>query len=222
MSKKKTAKFVMLPWLKGLDSDTDEGIMQFIKKGDHLTEATNIVYGLDGSKTKRDGYAYHDSAAITGAPEIIGGHDYWSNVSSRKSQRIVVWDNQATSKCWFQYGAGGQAWTELTMKAEYELEGVTIKTDAPTSLKSVCFEVFNDDLIMAFTDSQNAGRPPVKWNNMTGTEYETLGGFLLTVSTLESIKVDFGWLEILIDQTAYISALPVTMKSGKVQRTQGA
>lgn len=163
---KRTSRYVMLPWLKGWDGDTDEGIMQFLKKADYLTDVEDIVFALDGSKIKRDGFLYHDSAAITNTPTIVAGSDYWSNVSSVKSQKIVVWDNQATSKCWFIAGAGG-AWTELTKNAS---------ATAPTVLTRVCFEVFNDDLIMALTDSNASGRQPLKWNNQTGTEYETLGG----------------------------------------------
>ena len=163
---KKTTRFVMLPWLKGLDTDTDEGIMQFMKKTDMLVAAEDIIFSVDGSKIKRDGFTYHDSAAITNAPTIIAGFDYWANVSAVKSQKIVVWDSQATSKCWFLAGAGG-AWTELTKNAS---------ATAPTTLKRVCFEVFNEDLVMALTDTNTGGRQPVKWNNQTGTEYETLGG----------------------------------------------
>ena len=164
---KKTIKFTMLPWLKGLDTDTDEGIMQFMKKTDMLVEAQDIIFAVDGSKIKRDGFLYHDSAAISGTPTIVAGFDYWANISSVKSQKIVVWDNQATSKCWFLAGAGG-SWTELTKHAD---------AIAPTALKRVCFEVFNEDLVMAITDTNAGGRAPLKWNNQTGTEYETLGGF---------------------------------------------
>lgn len=163
---KRTSRFVMLPWLKGLDSDTDEGIMQFLKKADFLVAVEDIHFAVDGSKIKRDGFTYHDSAAITNTPTLRGGHDYWANVSSVKSQKIVVWDNQATSKCWFIAGAGG-AWTELTKDAT---------ATAPTTLTRVVFEVFNDDLIMAITDSNVGGRAPLKWDNQTGTAYLPLGG----------------------------------------------
>ncbi len=163
---KRTSVFQMLPWLKGLNSDTDEGLMQFTKSADFLTEAEDIHFAVDGSKIKRDGFLYHDSAAITNTPTIIGGFDYWANVSSVKSQKILVWDNQATSKCWFIAGAGG-AWTELTKHAS---------ATAPTTLTRVVYEVFNDDCIMFVTDSNTSGRQPLKWNNQTGTEYETLGG----------------------------------------------
>lgn len=163
---KVTKNYVMLPWLKGLDTDTDEAIMQFLKKADHLVTAENIIFHVDGSKVKRDGFTYHDSGAITNTPTLRGGFDYWANVSSVKSQKIVVWDNQATSKCHFLSGSGG-AWTELTKHAD---------ATAPTVLTRVCFEVFNDDLVMAVTDNNTAGRRPLKWNNQTGTEYEELGG----------------------------------------------
>lgn len=156
----------MLPWLKGMDTDTDEAIMQFLKKADHLVQADDIVFSLDGSKIKRDGFTYHDNAAITNTPALMGGHDYWANVSNVKTQRIVVGDNQATSKFWFQTGSGG-AWTELTKDAS---------ATAPTVLKRISFEVFNDDLIMAVTDSAAAGRAPLKWDNQTGTAFLPLGG----------------------------------------------
>lgn len=163
---KVTRRYVILPWLKGLDGDTDEGIMQFMKKADWLTEAYDIVYSVDGSKIKRDGFKYHDSAAITNTPDIMGGFDYWCTLSNVKTQKIVVWDNQATSKCWFQAAAGG-AWTELTKDAS---------ATAPTTLARVSFEVFNEDLIMFISDSNAAGRAPLKWNNQTGTAYVPLGG----------------------------------------------
>jgi hypothetical protein len=163
---KVTKNYVMLPWQKGLDTDTDEAILQFMKKADYIVTADDIVFAVDGSKVKRDGFTYHDSAAITGANDIIAGFDYWANVSSVKSQKIVVWDDQATSKCWFIAGSGG-AWTELTKDAS---------ATAPTALKRVCYEVFNDDLIMAVTDSNVAGRAPLKWDNQSGTAYLPLGG----------------------------------------------
>lgn len=163
---KVTRRYVILPWLKGLDGDTDEGIMQFMKKADWLTEAYDIVYSVDGSKNKREGFKYHDSAAITNTPDIMGGFDYWSTISNVKTQQIVVWDNQATSKCWYQSGSGG-AWTELTKDAT---------ATAPTALARVSFEVFNEDLIMFITDSASGGRVPLKWNNQTGSAYVPLGG----------------------------------------------
>lgn len=164
---KVTSKFVMLPWLKGWDGDTDEAIMQFLKKPDHCVTIEDIIFSLTGGKIKRDGFSYHDSAAITGTPTIIGGFDYWANVSSVKSQKIVVWDGQATSKCWFQSAAGG-SWTELAN------DGVAT---APTSAKRVCFEVFNEDLVMAVTDTNTAGRSPYKWDGQSGdNEYIDLGG----------------------------------------------
>lgn len=167
---KKTSRFVMLPWLHGLDTDTDEGIMQFMGKfpgkAGFLVQADDITFPVDGSKIKRDGFLYHDSAAITGTPEIKGGFDYWANVANVKTQKIVVWDGQATSKAWFQAAAGG-AWTELTKDAS---------ATAPTTLTRVSFEVFNDDLVMAVTDSNAAGRAPLKWDNQSGTAYLPLGG----------------------------------------------
>lgn len=158
------AKYVQLPWLRGVNLDLDDGIMQLIGKGDYLVTGINCIFDVDGSKTKREGFSYFDSAAITGTPEIKGGFDYWANVSSVKTQKVVVWDGQATSKCWFE-AAGGGAWTELTKAAA---------ATAPTSVKSISFEVFNDDLVMAFTCANNTG--PKKWNNQTGTEYAELGG----------------------------------------------
>lgn len=168
---KRTSRFVMLPWLKGLDTDTDEGIMQFMGKfpgkADFLRQADDIVFNLDGSKTKRYGYEYHDNAAVTNTPDLIAGSDYWANVSNVKTQKIVCWDNQATSKAWIQPAAGG-AWTELTKDAS---------ATAPTNLKRVAFEVFNNDLIMAVTDDQAAGRAPLKWDNQDGgNAYLPLGG----------------------------------------------
>lgn len=158
------AKYTQLPWLKGVNLDLDEGIMQLMRKGDYLVQGDNLIYDVDGSKSKRPGFSYFDSAAITGTPEIKGGFDYWANVSNVKTQKVVLWDGQATSKCWFLANSGG-AYTELTKAAA---------ATAPTSVKRVAFEVFNDDLVMAFECGNNTG--PKKWNNQTGTEYAELGG----------------------------------------------
>ncbi len=163
---KVTTKFVMLPWQKGLDSDTDEAIMQFMKKPDYCVRVEDIVYSLAGGKIKRDGFAYHDSSAISGTPRLVGGFDYWANVSSVKTQRIVVLTSTATCKAFFQTGSGG-SWTELTN------DGVAT---APTSVQRVCFEVFNDDLVFAVSDSNGAGRSPYKWDGQSGTSYNDLGG----------------------------------------------
>jgi hypothetical protein len=160
-------KFIMLPWLKGLDTCTDEGIMHLLRKGDFLTQADDIVYSLDGSKAKRTGFEYHDNAAITNTPEIKGGFDYWANVSNVKTQKIVVVDGQATSKMWFQAPSGG-AWTELAKDAT---------ATAPTSVTRAVFEVFNDDLIIAVTCTNSGGLGPLKWDNQeSGNTYKPLGG----------------------------------------------
>lgn len=160
-------KLRMLPWLKGLDTCTDEGIMHLLKKGDFLLQSDDIVYDLDGSKVKREGFEYHDNAAITNTPTIVGGFDYWANVSNVKTQKLVVVDNQATSKMWFQSNTGG-AWTELAKDAT---------ATAPTAVTRACFEVFNDDLIIAVTDSNGTGRAPYKWNNQEGgNTYKPLAG----------------------------------------------
>lgn len=164
---KTTTNYTMLPWQKGLDSDTDEAIMQFMRKPDYCVTVEDIVYTLAGGKNKRDGFAYHDSAAITGAEELKGGYDFWANVSNVKTQKIVVWDGGATGQAWIQPAAGG-AWTELAADT-----GVT----APTAITRVAFEVFNNDLVMAITDSNSAGRAPYKWDNQeTGNIYKDLGG----------------------------------------------
>lgn len=162
-----TDRFVMLPWMKGWDSDTDEGIMQFLKKSDHCVTLDDVIFTLAGGKRKRDGFTYHDNAAITNTPSIMGGFDYWANLSGVKTQKLVVWDGQATSKAWIQPAAGG-AWTELAKNAA---------ATAPTTLKRVVFEVFNEDLVMAVTDSNAGGRSPYKWDNQgAGNEYVDLGG----------------------------------------------
>lgn len=157
-------KYIQLPWLKGVNTDLDEGVMALVKKADYLVQGDDIVYDLDGSKVKREGYTYFDSAAITNTPAVKGGFDYWANVSNVKTQKIVVWDGQATSKCWFLADTGG-AYTELTKAAA---------ATAPTSVKRVSFEVFQDDLVMAFDCANDT--TPKKWNNQTGTEYAELGG----------------------------------------------
>ena len=54
-----------------------------------LIECKHIRFD-NGTWTRAGGFAYYDSAAVTGAPTCLGGIDYWSNSSTQ--QQVTAWN----------------------------------------------------------------------------------------------------------------------------------
>ncbi len=153
---KRTQIYQQMPWLGGRNSNLDPSIVP----NNQLVTADNTLFTTDLARRKRAGFQYLDSSAITGTPAIIGGIDYWANVSSSKTQRLVVVTDTPEI---YSYTSTGTR-TLLTKK--------TGSADLVSGFEMVSFEVMNEDLIIAF----NNATTPKKWNNQTGTEWEDLAG----------------------------------------------
>lgn len=153
---KRTIVYQQMPWLGGRNTTLDPSIVP----QNQLVTADNTLFSTDLARRKRPGFQYLDASAIGASVTIVGGIDYWANVSSSKSQRIVVVTDQPKI---YSYTSSGTR-TELTKKSG--------STDLVAGFNYVCMEVMNEDLIIAFDNTTT----PKKWNNQTGTEWEDLAG----------------------------------------------
>lgn len=153
---KRTQIFQLMPWLGGRNTNLDPSIVP----NNQLTVADNTLFSTDLARRKRAGFNYLDTSAIGANVNIVGGIDYWANISNTKTQREVVVTNQPKI---FNYTSTGTR-TELTKKAG--------SNDLIAGFTYVSFEVINEDLIIAFSNATT----PKKWNNQTGTEWEDLPG----------------------------------------------
>lgn len=153
---KRTEVFQVLPWLGGLVTARDPILLT----PQELSKANDIIFSTDGSRRKRGGFQYFDSSAISGTPKIIGGIDYWANVSSSKIQKQTIVTDAA--EIYYLDSAGNR--TQLTLAAG--------SSALITGYTTVVFEVINEDLVFAFNNAST----PKKWDGQIGTEYEDLGG----------------------------------------------
>lgn len=153
---KRTEIYQLMPWLGGRNTTLDAAILP----NNQLAVADNTLFSTDLARRKRGGFQYLDSSAIGSSVRIIGGIDYWANVSSSKLQRLVVVTKTPEI---YSYTSTGTR-TQLTMKAG--------STALVSGFSYVSMDVLNEDLIIAFQNSTT----PKKWNNQTGTEWEDLPG----------------------------------------------
>lgn len=153
---KRTQIYQQMPWLGGRNTNLDPSIVP----NNQLVVADNTLFSTDLARRKRGGFQYFDASSIGASVTIVGGIDYWANVSSSKSQRIVTVTDEPKI---FSYTSSGVR-TELTKKSG--------SADLVAGFNTVCFEVMNEDLIIAFDNATT----PKKWNNQTGTEWEDLAG----------------------------------------------
>jgi hypothetical protein len=153
---KRTTLYQQMPWLGGRNTTLDPSIVP----NNQLVVADNTFFTTDLARRKRPGFQYLDASAIGATVKIMGGIDYWANVSSTKTQREVVITDQPKI---YSYTNSGTR-TELTKKAG--------SSDLIAGFTYVSMEIINEDLVMAFSNAST----PKKWNNQTGTEWEDLGG----------------------------------------------
>lgn len=81
---KRTSMFNMLTWNGGLNTSVDPGAIP----PNQLVQADNIVFNTSGTRKKREGITtLANHTAATG--DVIGGEDYWHEISSGKQQRQI-------------------------------------------------------------------------------------------------------------------------------------
>lgn len=80
----RTQNFALLPWAGGLNTTLDPSQIP----ANQLTVADNILFGIRGSRTKREGINHDFDDQSAGTDYIIGLHDFWYG-SSSKTQKYV-------------------------------------------------------------------------------------------------------------------------------------
>jgi hypothetical protein len=124
------------------------------EEGDYLLQADNIVFDTNGGKIKREGHEYHDCGSHHQHAQLsLVGMTIGLASPTSRPRKIVVCDNQATSKMWFQ--SAGRWCLDRACQRRYG-------HGSDCRLSRVAYEVFNDDLIIAVTDSNAAGRSPLQ------------------------------------------------------------
>lgn len=95
-------KFKMFPWIGGLNTSLDPSTVP----ANQLLAADNILFGVRGSRKKRDGINHNWDTATTGTESIIGQLDYWYGATPPKTNiRLAV----ADSKNVYSYTTGTQS-----------------------------------------------------------------------------------------------------------------
>jgi hypothetical protein len=108
---KRTVEYQQMPWLGGRNSTLDPAIVP----NNQLSIADNTLFATDLARRKRPGFQYMDLSSIGNAVKILAGADYWSNVSSVKTQREVLITDEP--KIYSMTTAGVR--TELTRNIGY-------------------------------------------------------------------------------------------------------
>jgi hypothetical protein len=85
MGQPKTKLFQLFPWVGGLNTAQDESVIP----PNQLTAADNIVFGVNGSRKKRDGIAYNWDDASSGSDSLVGGFDFWFG-TPRAAKKVTV------------------------------------------------------------------------------------------------------------------------------------
>jgi hypothetical protein len=151
---KRTLVYQQMPWLGGRNTTLDPSIIP----NNQLAVADNTLFHLDLARRKRAGFQYFDASSIGANVDIVGGCEYWANISNVKTQREVVITNEPAI---YSYTGAGTR-TALAVGGTALVAGFT----------AVSFEIINEDLVMAF----NNATTPKKWTMSGGTTWEDLGG----------------------------------------------
>jgi len=112
---KRTTLFQQMPWLGGVNTSQDEGLIGF----NELTQADNVLFATRGSKKPRSGLDLNWDNVATGTASIYGLHEFWFGVDAR--QRRFVSLNTDRQMRWYNTGGiatsltmNGMAWTGTT------------------------------------------------------------------------------------------------------------
>lgn len=82
-----TQAFRLVPWVGGLDTSQDEAMIAPNK----LRKAENLVFGVRGSRKKRDGVDHSwDSNTVANSVSVVAQQDYWYQVGAVKVQKKVA------------------------------------------------------------------------------------------------------------------------------------
>lgn len=86
MGQPKTQMFELYPWVGGLNTNPDESAIQ----PNQLVRADNLIFGVQGSRKKREGIDKAFDDATSGSVSIIGAFDFWYGASNSRDQVYVA------------------------------------------------------------------------------------------------------------------------------------
>lgn len=133
----------MLPWQGGVNSTQDPAVIP----QNQLTVASNLVFGVRGSRKKRDGINFNWDNVAAGSVSIIGQHDFWFGNNPKTQLRIGVGDNKAT----YSYNSSGVRSSAITDSG----------TAWGTAITLVSMETMNNLLLIAVDGANNVVK---KWS----------------------------------------------------------
>lgn len=142
----------MIPWQGGLNLSLDPSEIP----SNQLTIADNVIFGVKGTRKKREGINFDWDSASNGSDAIIGLHDFWFGNASKVQRLVGVTD----AKNIYSYTIGGTRSADLFAGTAWS-----------SSLSTASFETLGNILVIAVDGSGNVMK---KW---TGTgNIADLGG----------------------------------------------
>jgi len=101
-----TQLFLLSPWLGGLNTSQDPALIP----NNQLSIADHLIFGVRGTRKKRDGIDYGADDASNGSDPIIYGIDFFYGTSSRTQIEVGV----TAGRAFYSYSASSLARTTLT------------------------------------------------------------------------------------------------------------
>jgi len=96
----RTQEFKIVPWVGGLDTSQDEAMIAPNK----LREALNVVFGVRGSRQKRDGIDHSWGSGAVSSVSTVRMQDYWYQSGAVKLHRIVAIRSDGTIRSYDDNG----------------------------------------------------------------------------------------------------------------------
>lgn len=142
--------FQLWPWVGGTNTTLDPSTVP----SNQLIQAYNLIFGVQGSRKKREGINFDWDDASNGSESIIAGLDFWFGSTTKTQRELVV----TSGKKVYSYNGGtrsadlfaGSAWA--------------------SSISTACITPFTNLAIISVDGSGNIMK---KWD---GTTFANLGG----------------------------------------------
>lgn len=144
--------FRMVPWVGGINTSLDPSEIP----ANQLTRADHVIFGVKGTRKKRDGINFDWDNASNGSEFILGIHDFWFGSSTRTQRLVAV----TSGKKVYSYTIGGTRSADL-------FDG----TAWSSSITRCSFETINNIIVIAVDGTGNVMK---KWDG--SGNIEDLGG----------------------------------------------
>lgn len=151
---KRTQMFAQFPWVGGVNTSVDESIVP----PNELTKAQNLIFGVRGSRKKREGINFDWDDQSSGTDSIIRMADFWFGAASKTRYNFAINDAGVHYRYVFSTGAR----TTITDAG----------TAYPAAVTRACVLVFNHQAIICVDGTSNLVKMWDGTNNvidLTGT-----------------------------------------------------